>query len=109
VTIGWPWDEDDGLPTRCHVVLPGLPAGRNVAVCARGERGVRMTRLNLGDTVAARRIVRAFNDSLGIDAAAEHAMLAGCLIGWDSELADPAFLRARRTGVSWAWACQRAW
>ena len=32
--------------------------------------------------------------ALGIDAAAEHAMLAGCLVGWNSPLADPAFLRA---------------
>ena len=94
MTVGWTWDEDDGLPARCHVVLPGLPAGSNVAVGVRGECGVRMTRMNLGNTEAARRLVRAINDSLGIDAAAEYAMLAGCLIGWDSELADPAFLRA---------------
>jgi len=94
VTAGGAWDDDDALPQRCHVVLPGLPAGGNVAICVRGERGVRMTRMHLGNTEAAWRIVRAFNASLGIDAAAEHAMLAGCLIGWNSELADPAFLRA---------------
>ncbi len=90
----WTAQDDRGLPRRCHVVLPGLPAGGNVAVCVHGTRGVRMTRIDLGDTQAARRLVRAINDSLGIDAAAEHAMLAGCLVGWSSALADPAFLRA---------------
>ena len=53
-----------------------------------------MTNIDLGEWQAARRRVRAINDSLGIDAAAEHAMLVGCLRGWDSELADPDFLRA---------------
>lgn len=38
--------------------------------------------------------MRAINGSLSIDAAAEHAMLVGCLRSWDSELADPDFLRA---------------
>lgn len=90
----WTARDDSGLPQRCHVVLPGLPAGGNVAVCVHGTRGVRMTSIDLGDTQAARRLVRAINDSLGIDAAAEHAMLAGCLVGWTSPLADPAFLRA---------------
>jgi len=65
-----------------------------VALCVRGAHGVRMTNIDLGAGQAARRLVRAINDSLGIDAAAEHAMLAGCLRGWDSELADPDFLRA---------------
>ena len=31
------------LPLRCHVVLPGLPAGANVAVCEWGSHGVRIT------------------------------------------------------------------
>ena len=92
---GWrAWHEEGGLPHCCHVVLPGLPAGSNVAVCVRGVQGVRMTRIDLGDWQAARRLVRAINGSLGIDAAAEHAMLVGCLRSWDSELAEPDFLRA---------------
>jgi hypothetical protein len=33
-----------------------------------------MTRMDLGDAEAARRIVREFNESIGVDAAAEHAM-----------------------------------
>lgn len=73
------------LPHRCHVVLPGLSAGANIAICVRGERGVRLTRMNLGDTREARAIVRAFNASLGIGVAAERVMLAGCLFGWDQE------------------------
>jgi hypothetical protein len=88
------WQEVGGLPRSCHVVLPGLPAGGNVAVCVRGAHGVRMTNIDLGDWQTARRLVRAINGSLGIDAAAEHAMLVGCLRSWDSELADPDFLRA---------------
>ena len=90
----WAWHEEGGLPRSCHVVLPGLPAGGNVAVCVRGAHGVRMTNIDLGDWQTARRLVRAINGSLGIDAAAEHAMLVGCLRSWDSELADPDFLRA---------------
>jgi hypothetical protein len=82
------------LPQRCHVVLPGLPAGANVAVCERGTHGVRLTTIDLGEFAAARRLVRALNDALGIDAAAEHAMLIGCLRRWDSVMADPGFLRA---------------
>ena len=73
-----------GLPHRCHVVLPRLPAGGNIAVCVRGERGVRLTGLNFGGTEEARAIVRAINASLGIGAVAEQAMLAGCLLGWDA-------------------------
>ena len=65
-----------------------------MAVCERGMPGVRMTTLDLGDFLGARRLVRAINDSIGIDAAAEHAMLVGCLRGWDSAMADPDFLRA---------------
>lgn len=90
----WAWQDEGGLPRCCHVVLPGLPAGGNVAVCVCGAHGVHMTNIDLGEWQAARRRVRAINDSLGIDAAAEHAMLAGCLRGWDSEMANPDFLRA---------------
>ena len=54
-----------GLPLRCHVVLPGLPAGGNVAVCERGASGVRMTSIDLGGFSTARRLVRALNDTLG--------------------------------------------
>ena len=74
------------LPERCHVVLPGLPAGANVALCVRGETGVRLTPMNFGDTEAARSMVRAYNASLGISAEAERAMLAGCLRGWGPQL-----------------------
>lgn len=79
------------LPERCHVVLPGLPAGANVAVCVRGESGVRLTAMNLGATEAAQVMVRAFNASLGISAQAERSMLSGCLLGWEepTELARP--------------------
>jgi hypothetical protein len=48
--------------------------------------------------------VRALNDALGIDAAAEHAMLVGCLRGWNGEVAGPDFLRAAAWGfknVEW--------
>lgn len=62
----WAWQDEGGLPHCCHVVLPGLPAGGNVAVCVRGAHGVRMTNIGLGDWQAARRLVRAINDSLGI-------------------------------------------
>lgn len=70
------------LPDRCHTVLPGLPAGSNVALCVRGESGVRLTTLDFGPSNDARSIVRAFNASLGIDVEQEKAMLAGCLFGW---------------------------
>jgi hypothetical protein len=74
------------LPERCHVVLPGLPAGANVALCILGEAGVRLTLMNLGETEEAQSLVRAFNASLGISAQAERAMLAGCLLGWGDQL-----------------------
>lgn len=80
------WAGGADLPERCHVVLPGLPAGANVALCVRGETGVRLTVMNLGDTEAARGLVRAFNASLGISVEAERAMLAGCLLGWRHQL-----------------------
>lgn len=72
------------LPERCHTVLPGLPAGNNVALCVRGESGVRLTALDLGPSNNAGAIVRAFNASLGINVEQEKAMLAGCLFGWAS-------------------------
>lgn len=74
-----------GLPRLCYAVLPGLPAGGNIAICVRGEEGVRLTRMGMGATQRARAIVRAFNASLGIGAEAERAMLAGCLFGWKRE------------------------
>lgn len=74
-----------GLPRLCYAVLPGLPAGGNIAICVRGEEGVRLTRMDMGETQRARAIVRAFNASMGIGAAAERAMLAGCLFGWKRE------------------------
>lgn len=74
-------------------MLPGLPAGTNVGVCELGTEGVRMTRVDLGGFSAARHLVCALNDALGIDAAAEHAMLVGCLQGWNSEAAAPDFRR----------------
>ena len=97
-------DEMAGLPLRCHVVLPGLPAGANVAICERGTNGVHMTSIDLGGFSTARRLVRALNDTLGIDAAAEHAMLVGCLRGWSREVAGPELLRAAARGfmrVEW--------
>jgi hypothetical protein len=84
------------LPERCHTVLPGLPAGGNVALCVRGESGVRMTALNLGSADEASVIVRAFNASLGIDVEHEKALLAGCLLGW------PPSWRQRVGGQAWA-------
>ena len=94
----WGGEEMARLPLRCHVVLPGLPAGANVAVCERGSHGVRITGIDLGGFSKARRMVRALNDALGIDAAAEHAMLVGCLRGWNGEVAGPDFLRAAAWG-----------
>ena len=94
------------MPERCHVVLPVLPAGGNVALCVHGEAGVRMTAISVGETAAARLVIRSFNASLGIDDATEFSMLVGCMLGWDRDLADPAFVRetdprfcGRRTGV----------
>ena len=91
-------DEMAGLPLRCHVVLPGLPAGANVAVCERGNHGVRITSIDLGGFSTARRLVRALNDAIGIDAAAEHAMLVGCLRGWNREVAGPGSMHAKHLG-----------
>lgn len=70
------------LPLRCHVVLPGMPAGANIAICVFGERGVRLTAINLGEAAEAQSIVRALNSGLGISEQAERAMLVGCLLGW---------------------------
>ena len=100
-------DEMAGLPLRCHVVLPGLPAGANVAVCERGTSNVRMTSIDRGGFSTARRLVRALNDTLGIDAAAEHAMLVGCLRGWSREVAGPDLPRSTvRCFMNFA---QQAW
>lgn len=88
-----PDEADSGcLPQSCHVVIPGLPAGTNVGVCVRGLEGVRLTRLDFGDTQQARRAVRAINRSAGVSALEEHAMLAGAMLGWTSWMADPAYL-----------------
>lgn len=73
------------LPDRCHVVLPGMPAGSNIALCVRGERGVRITSIACCSATSAGTLVRAFNASLGIDERQERAMLMGCLFGWDAE------------------------
>lgn len=70
------------LPAWCLLALPGLPAGANVVMCVQGEQGVRLTSLDFGSYVAARRTVRALNRSLDIDETAERSMLIGCLIGW---------------------------
>ena len=92
------WNEEEesatSMPAQCHVVLPGLPLGSNVALCVFGQAGVGMTEISVGDTDQARAVVRSFNASLGIDAATEFAMLAGCLMGWDHELANPRFVRS---------------
>ena len=97
-------EEMSGLPLRGHAVLPGRPAGANVAACERGSHGVRITSIDLGGFSTARRLVRALNDAHGIDAAAEHAMLVGCLRGWNGEVAGPDLLRAAAWGfknVEW--------
>lgn len=80
------------LPPRCHVVVPGLPRGANVAVCIRGLGGVSLTGLDLGDADDARQAVRAINQAAGVSAVAEHAMLAGAMLGWNCALADPEYL-----------------
>jgi len=65
-----------------------------VAVCEHGTNGVRMTSIDLGAFPIARRLVRALNETLGIDAVAEHAMLVGCLRGWRREVAGPGSMHA---------------
>ena len=80
------------LPRQCHVVIPGLPAGCNVAICIRGRPGVTLTTLNFGETRAARAAVRAMNRAVGVSAVAEHAMLAGAMLAWHCVLADPHYL-----------------
>ena len=37
------------LPKECLVVIPGLPAGKNVAVSKRWREGLEITQLNFGD------------------------------------------------------------
>lgn len=73
------------LPERCHVVLPGLPAGQNVAVAILGESGVRLTSIDLGDWVTAQRTVRELNQTRGVGIDAERRMLVGCMLGWAGE------------------------
>lgn len=85
------------LPERCHTVLPGLPAGSNVALCVRGEQGVRLTALDFGPSNRAGAIVRAFNASLGIDVDQEKAMLAGCLFGWEPFFVAPTDISGHAT------------
>lgn len=80
------------LPQRCHVVVPGLPAGANVGVCVRGRAGLILTGLNLGACRQARAAVRAMNAAIGVTAVAEHAMLAGAMLGWHCAMADPVYL-----------------
>ncbi len=72
------------LPKRCFVVLPGMPAGQNVAVCVCGESGVRLTQLDFGGDEAAARIVRELNRALGIAPSQVRAMWVGCLFGWET-------------------------
>lgn len=81
------------LPTRCHVVMPGFPAGANVFISVRGRDGLETTGLDFGDDVEARRFVRAINELSGIAPVEEHAMLAGAMLGWDSSHAHPDYLR----------------
>jgi len=83
----------DALPDICHVVVPGRPPGRNIALSKRGRLGVEVTALNFGETDAARRVVRALNHLQGVAPEVEHAMLAGAMFGWDCDRANPAFLR----------------
>ena len=85
--------EGRGLPTKCHVVMPGFPEGANVGVSVRGRLGLEMTALNFGGDALARAVVCALNEVRGVDPAAEHAMLVGAMHGWESDRADPRFLR----------------
>ena len=81
------------LPVRCHVVMPGFPAGANVFISVLGRVGLETTSLDFGDDVEARRFVRAINELSGIAPVEEHAMLAGAMFGWDSCHANPEYLR----------------
>lgn len=76
-----------GGPSRCCDVLPDLLAGANVGACERGKYGARITSIDLGGFAAARHLACALNDALGINAAADHAVLVGCLRDWNSEAA----------------------
>lgn len=93
-------DVKDWLPERCHVVLPGLPAGGNVVVCVRGEIGVRVTPLNLGCYAEAKQVITGLNRSLSIGESAERAMLIGCLFGWDGRPSVEAASPPRPMGVT---------
>lgn len=80
------------LPARCHVVLPGFPAGGNVFVAVRGRDGLEHTGLDLGDESAAREQVSAINACAGILPVQAHAMLIGAMRGWGDRRADPRYL-----------------
>jgi 2-keto-3-deoxy-galactonokinase len=71
------------LPWRCHVVVPGLPRGHNVAIVERGVDGVRFTSLDFGDCRLAPLMVRALNALGEISPRAERAMLLGAFLGWE--------------------------
>jgi hypothetical protein len=77
----------DQLPARCHVAIPGLPLGANVAVCVSGRDGVRMT-LDFGGTCQARTAVRVMNRVARVSTLAERAMLAGAMLGWHCVVTD---------------------
>lgn len=81
------------LPAHCHVVIPGLQPGANVALATYGLEGLVFTKLNFGETHAARAAIRILNAANGISAVEEHAMLAGSMFGWDIAQANPDFLR----------------
>jgi hypothetical protein len=76
--------ETTDLPVRCHVVVPGMPPGRNIAVVVRGVPGVRFTGLDFGSSPTAHVLVRALNVASGVSAAAGRLMLAGAMLGWGS-------------------------
>lgn len=80
------------VPDGCFVVITGLPPGRNVAIARRGRFGVHVTSIDFGGDTMARAAVRILNEANGVSAAVERAMLAGAILGWDCELADPACL-----------------
>lgn len=70
------------LPDVCHVVIAGMPPGRNVALSRRGRLGVEITSLDFGSEKCARAVIRAVNELNGVSVAAKRAMLAGAMFGW---------------------------
>lgn len=84
-------------PPRCFMILPGQPRGRNVAVCERGQIGVKVTTVDLGDAEAARVTVRVLNAALGVSPAEQREMVSCALHGW-----------ARGAGMQFVRAPQRA-